>query len=347
MAENANEPKKRGRKSKKAEPTIVPNEEMESNTETQTETQTESKTETETETKSPPKKRGRKPKGGKIIQIVSSQQGVKVPTPNIILHLKCALSDLETNKMISSISYDPEVEEVESFQFEQNKSNDLNMGIVNVTDENTQPNTYTKKPNDKMDTMYEGSEPQCDDTKNIWKKLRMLAVKLHTNNISEKRSACFWCTCDFDNPPIYIPKMELNGAYQCYGCFCSPECATAYLFNEDVDSAARFERYHMLNHLYCEIYNYEKNIKPAPNPHYTLDKFYGNLSIQEYRRMLKNERLLLVVNKPLVRILPELHEDNDDLNFNTNMMPSTTKFKVKRKTMQSKAEIMSENFNFK
>ena len=63
--------------------------------------------------------------------------------------------------------------------------------------------------------------------------------------------------------------------------------------------------------------------------------------------MLKNERLLLVVNKPLVRILPELHEDNDDLNFNTNMMPSTTKFKVKRKTMQSKAEIMSENFNFK
>ena len=112
--------------------------------------------------------------------------------------------------MISSISYDPDVEEVESFQFEQSKSNDLNMGIVNVTDENTQPNTYTKKTNDEMDTMYEGSESQCDDTKNIWKKLRMLAVKLHTNNISEKRSACFWCTCDFDNPPIYIPKMELG-----------------------------------------------------------------------------------------------------------------------------------------
>ena len=192
-------------------------------------------------------------------------------------------------------------------------------------------------------------ETSCanDDSKNIWKKLRTLAVKLHTNNISEKRSACFWCTCDFDNPPIYIPKLELNGSYQCYGCFCSPECATAHLFGEDVDSAILFERYHMLNHIYCKIYNYERNIKPAPNPHYTLDKFYGNLTIQEYRRLLKNERLLLVVDKPLVRILPELHEDNDDLNFNTRMIPSASKFKVKRKTAMSKNEIMSENFNFK
>ena len=49
MAENANEPKKRGRKSKKAEPTSVPNEEMDSKTETQTESKTES------ETKSSPK----------------------------------------------------------------------------------------------------------------------------------------------------------------------------------------------------------------------------------------------------------------------------------------------------
>lgn len=318
MAENANEPKKRGRKSKKTENNSI---------------QQEENLKSESDTKTPPKKRGRKPKGGKIIQIVSSQQGVKVPTPNIILHLKCSLSDLESNKMISSITYDPEVEEVQSFQFDLNKTQDLNMEVI--CEENNNEN------------IEEETDPECHDTKNIWKKLRLLAMKLHTNNISEKRSACFWCTCDFDNPPIYIPKMEINGSYQCYGCFCSPECATAYLFNEDVDSAARFERYHMLNHLYCEIYDYEKNIKPAPNPHYTLDKFYGNLSIQEYRRMLKNERLLLVVNKPLVRILPELHEDNDDFNFNTNMMPSANKFKVKRKSVQSKVDIMNENFNFK
>jgi hypothetical protein len=295
-----------------------------------------------------PKKRGRKPKGGKIIHIVDSQKGIRVPTPNIILHLKCSLSDLETNKMISSISYNPDIENVESFQFYQTKTHDLNMLTIkedNLENARHQGDNDKDDKDDNMDNM--DNITANDDTKNIWKKLRTLAVKLHTNNISEKRSACFWCTCDFDNPPIYIPKLELNGSYQCYGCFCSPECATAHLFNEDVDSAILFERYHMLNHIYCKIYDYERNIKPAPNPHYTLDKFYGNLTIQEYRRLLKNERLLLVVDKPLVRVLPELHEDNDDLNFNTKMMPSTSKFKVKRKTALSKNEIMSENFNFK
>ena len=43
-----------------------------------------------------------------------------------------------------------------------------------------------------------------------------------------------------------------------------------------------------------------------------LNKYYGNLSIQEYRSLLKNERLFLIVDKPLTRILPELHEDNDE-----------------------------------
>jgi|TARA_B110000261_G_scaffold118503_1_gene132204 hypothetical protein len=321
MTEQVNVPKKRGRKPKV-------------NVENQESSQTELKV---------PKKRGRKPKGGKIINIVDSQQGIRVPIPNIILHLKCSLSDLETNKLISSISYNPEVENVESFQFFQNKTHDLNMLTINddTNEPSRQTNTNTNT-NDIPETSYVN-----DDTKIIWKKLRSLAVKLHTNNISEKRSACFWCTCDFDNPPIYIPKLELNGSYQCYGCFCSPECATAYLFNQDVDSAILFERYHMLNHIYCKIYDYERNIKPAPNPHYTLDKFYGNLTIQEYRRLLKNERLLLVVDKPLVRILPELHEDNDDLNFNTRMIPSASKFKVKRKIALSKNEIMTENFNFK
>jgi hypothetical protein len=36
-----------------------------------------------------------------------------------------------------------------------------------------------------------------------------------------------------------------------------------------------------MNHIYSKIYDYTKNIKPAPDPHYMLDKFYGNLTIQE------------------------------------------------------------------
>jgi len=155
----------------------------------------------------------------------------------------------------------------------------------------------------------------------------------------------FWCSYDFDNPPIYIPRYELNNTYHCYGCFCSPECAVSYLFNEHIDVSTRVERYSLLNHIYCKIYDYNKNIKPAPNPHYLLDKFYGNLTIQEYRKLLKNERLLLIVDKPLTRILPELHEDNDDFLLNQQSIPSSNKFTLRKTKAPTKKEILTENFN--
>lgn len=186
---------------------------------------------------------------------------------------------------------------------------------------------------------------KTNEIKDIWRKLKILQHNLHVNNISDKKSACFWCTCDFDNPPIYIPKHYIKNTYHVYGCFCSPECATAFLMEENVDSSTRFERYHLLNHIYSKIYDYKKNIKPAPNPYYMLDKFYGNLSIQDYRSLLKNERLFLVVDKPLTRILPELHEENDDFIINNKIIPSNT-YQIKKKMLQkqTKSTILNEKF---
>ena len=271
-----------------------------------------------------PKKRGRKPKGGKIIETSKILENAKVPEPNIILHLKCRMADLSQNNSNYNI---------ETFQFEQGKTENISYH-------------YIKNNNQNNDTTHD--EDDTDNMSHIWKKLKELVINLHTNNIADKKSACFWCTCDFDNPPIYIQKYELNNSYHCYGCFCSPECATAFLFKEQLDTSMRFERYHLINHLYCKIYNYEKNVKPAPNPHYTLSKYYGNLSIQEYRRLLKNERLLLVIDKPLTRTLPELHEDNDEFILNNKSIPSAAKFKLKRSQQkQSKTEVLSETFNMK
>ena len=41
-----------------------------------------------------PKKRGRKPKGGKIITTNLSNEEILIPEPNIILHLRCGIADL-------------------------------------------------------------------------------------------------------------------------------------------------------------------------------------------------------------------------------------------------------------
>ena len=156
---------------------------------------------------------------------------------------------------------------------------------------------------------------------------------------------CFNCCHSFDHTPAALPFRYQNGIFHVYGCFCSPECATAYLMDENIDSSSKFERYHLINHIYSKIYDYKKNIKPAPNPYYMLEKYYGNLSIQEYRSLLRNERLFLIVDKPLTRILPELHEDNDDFIINNKIIPSNS-YQIKKKLQkkQTKSNILSERF---
>lgn len=291
------------------------------------------------------KKRGRKPKGGKIIEQIVPLTLVKEVKPNIILHLKCSLKDLQADTLNSST--------LESYNFD---SGDLSYEIINSSpthnnnnkhkhnsciiegyDKNNMANRESSERMTIINTLDNQTSSESDEDtlknhemKDIWKKLKQLEHNLHHNNIRDKKSACFWCTYEFDNPPVYIPKHLMKGMYHVYGCFCSPECATAYLMKENLDTSTKFERYHLINYIYGKIYGYQKNVKPSPNPYYMLEKFYGNLSIQDYRALFKNERLFLIVDKPLTRILPELHDDNDEFIINNKIIPSNT-YQVKRK----------------
>jgi len=299
----------------------------------------------QTDNKPVAKKRGRKPKGGKIIQQIAPLNNSKEAKTNVILHLKCSIKDLYSNN---------ETTEVQGFDFQKSQLsyNDIvaDTNIFNTHNYSSDVNSINqfKKKYEDEDDMYDYDEEKITkdaDIREIWKKIKTLEHSLHINNICDKKSACFWCTYDFDNPPIYIPKHFIKESYHVYGCFCSPECATAYLMEENIDSSAKFERYHLINHIYSKIYDYKKNIKPAPNPYYMLEKYYGNLTIQEYRSLLRNERLFLIVDKPLTRILPELHEDNDDFIINNKIIPSNTyQIKKKLQNKQTKTTILSEKF---
>ena len=234
--------------------------------------------------KPPPKKRGRKPTGGKIVQQLVAPPKKKEEKPNIILHLKCSVKDLDEKS-----EFNMKNNSIESFTFE-NSKNDFLYEVIDNSLEQKRLSTTTPalvyNSND-LTTNHLFVAP-CqkktldneEETKEIWRKLKNLEYNLHTNNISDKKSACFWCSYDFDNPPIYIPKYVMKDTYHVYGCFCTPECATAHLMGESIDTSTKFERYYLLNHIYSKIYNYTKNIKPAPDPHHMLEKYYGSLTIQ-------------------------------------------------------------------
>ena len=162
------------------------------------------------------------------------------------------------------------------------------------------------------------------DNKEINQKLKRLKINLYKNQNIDTKSACFWCTFDFDTPICYILKYEIDGQLFGYGSFCMPECAVGYLMKEQIDDSSKFERYQLMNQIYGRIYNFKRNIKPAPNPFYLLDKYYGTLTIHQYRKLLKSEHLLLVIEKPITRILPELHEDTEEINIYSSSYGSTS-----------------------
>jgi hypothetical protein len=226
-----------------------------------------------------------------------------------------------------------------------------NMALFSPHCQYCKPINTQEMPDLMFDTI---DKTESVNMKDINAKLKLLKVQLYKNAIQlDKKSACFWCTYDFDNIPCHIPKYEMDDTIYGYGSFCRPECAVAYLMKENIDDSTKFERYQLLNQIYSKIYGCKKNIKPAPNPFYLLDKFYGNLSIQEYRKLLKTEHLLLVIDKPLTRILPELHEDNEDMIMNIYGINKPTEsvsgvYKVKRQSEKqqgpSKASIIRSKF---
>ena len=334
------------------------------------------------------KKRGRKPKGGKLILKQPEKYDADAPIANIVLHLKCSLQDLnEYNTQLSKIVTDPltynPVVPPTIMTYNSNNDNTFasyeQLKEASEGGENVAYNDFefAKKSggaicqscNLKITGCEQASaENETDhvnvvdddiNIKDVNQKLKKIKLQLYKNTNPDKKAACFWCTYDYDNQPCYIPKYEMDGQLYGYGSFCRPECAVAYLMREYLDDSTKFERYHLLNQMYSKIYNYKKNIKPAPNPHFLLDKFYGNLTIQEYRKLLKSEHMLLVVEKPMTRILPELHEDNED--FIMNIYGTKTAgegksaagqtsgvYKVKRQSEKqkgpSKTTIMKESF---
>jgi hypothetical protein len=234
------------------------------------------------------KKRGRKPKGGKIIENKIILEEIQTISQNIILQLKCSLQDINSSTI--NIDFEP----------------------------------YTNIKNHEEIV-------QEDNNLSITQKLKNLTIKLHTNDLNISKTDCFWCTCNFENQPIYIPKCKINDVYQVYGSFCCPECAAAYLFNEKLDNSTIFERYHLLNYIYGSVYNYSKNFIPAPPPHYLLTKFGGTLSIQEYRSSLRSDKILILVNKPLCSIYPELIQSNNENNINSIKIIKNDNYKLCRK----------------
>ena len=103
---------------------------------------------------------------------------------------------------------------------------------------------------------------------------------------------CWWCTCQFDSFPTYLPEKYSENNFYVSGCFCSFNCAGAY--NLSLADNKVWDRYSLLKLMYYMINKNKINsiadidINIA-GPKELLDKYGGPMTIEEYR---KNSKIL-------------------------------------------------------
>jgi len=300
------------------------------------------------------KKRGRKSKSTKLVMKMDDVNNIlrtgSHPINNhVILHLKCSLDDLQkfsVEKKRLFVTSDPLIYDP-----------DIPLGPQEVVsyNENSDFVPYVgEHPHAHDTTTTEDAAAAADttiDVIHLRAKLARLKISYYKGGLGmDKKSDCFWCSCSFDNSPCYIPKMEQHSDhYYGYGSFCTPECAVAYLFKERLDESIKFDRYHLVNKIYGPIYNYQRNIQPAPDPHYLLDKFYGDLSIEEYRKLLETPQKIIFIDKPLTRLFPEMHDEMTCTGVDSHGVGGI--YKVKRESEKqkepSKTDLLKTKFHCK
>jgi len=292
----------------------------------------------------------KKTKGAKIIETLTPLSNNPVKMNNIILLLKCSIREIDeyiqTNLNLwncDNLNYNPNVP-TEIMAYEQTNT----QKIFGDWENNTDP-TISSLP--IVDTVVETTHinntsnvnsatvicSKCSNENNYlseieYQKIKQLKIQFYKNDLQDKKADCFWCTYSYDNDQCYILQYGFKNDIYGHGSFCSPECAVAYLFGKqmDWDDSAKTESYQLMNYYYGKPNQYQQSIKPALVPYYFLEKYYGSLTIQEYRKLTKSQHMMLIVDKPVTRILPEIHEEND--NFMKTTYSNGGKYKVKKQS---------------
>lgn len=148
-------------------------------------------------------------------------------------------------------------------------------------------------------------------------------------------SACFWCCHTFIWKPVILPLRDQGEYLQVYGNFCCPECAMAYLFDIRQDSHTRWEQLAILNRLYREACG--GKIYPAPSRN-VLKYFGGNLTIEEYRALIRSQKVRIDVHiPPMVSLLSTM--DTKPIDFYDTALTKNVNETVKER-LQKAEEVL-------
>lgn len=227
------------------------------------------------------RKRGRKPHGGVVI----SKNDIKtrvIPTPNMVVHLKCHISDLTENLLqVVPTKYDPTVEPIVGYS-------EASLQYEEIANEKIDNDPYPNVPQEKDAT----KDTSRRDTTNDECISKTKYTKL-----------CFYCGCGDRQTNVSIPVSETESM----GQFCRPECAAGFLMKHTSDVSTRYDRYQRLNSTYGTEH---KQIKIAPEPYFLLNHYCGEMTSSEYHAIIGE--CDVIENSNMIRIIPRVVNETDN-----------------------------------
>lgn len=276
-----------------------------------------------------PKRRGRKPKN--LINNINEKNS-KIIMENIdkeetiILNLKIDESD-NVKLLDNPVGFD-NINNFESlpskinsmFSIDKNKelkdSGNLN-GNDNLNDSGNLNGNDNIDDDNNFTTNLESSKNKMSSEGNLQNKL--------VNSDEDKWKAntnikCHWCCHSFNNTPFGIPIKYKNDKFYVHGIFCSLECAAAHNFSEEKGIQDIWESYNLLNLLSHKI-NYKNIVRLAPKRN-CLNIFGGKMSIEEFRSFTNQNKIINILEYPMISASQQIEEINYDNNSNkTNFIP--------------------------
>lgn len=178
-----------------------------------------------------------------------------------------------------------------------NPKEDVNDILEELSKQRQQEINYSNTNNDKISYIF----------------LDYLEYNFKKTWPSSTRINCLWCCEEFDNEPYGIPMSKQGDTFQMFGNFCSPQCAAAYIFDQNDNTNELWERYSLLNFLYGSATD---KINVAL-PRLALKKFGGPFTIDEWKKKSKC-KCYKVIMPPMISIIPTLEEitiDSDNSFF--------------------------------
>jgi hypothetical protein len=139
---------------------------------------------------------------------------------------------------------------------------------------------------------------------------RVVLPELAMNDVwpSQVTCACFWDCHPFHTPPVSIPsKCKGEGEFHGQGCFCSLECAAAFLLHSnELGHLVTTDVYHLLNRL-GEATGHGCVVRPAPS-RFLLKMFGGNLDIDEFRGLAGKQMDAFPLPYPMIAVTQYMEE---------------------------------------